>query len=111
MVINNVKCVDGFNGQGMFGFFHTAQKFTNLPTEAKDGYTVKVLGDNGSGSDDYYVTYKSSENVWKECAKPGIKAGYDKATMPHVMVRNADGTYAVITVIKPSISTATRCCP
>ena len=95
VIIKTVKCVDGFNGLGMFGFFHTAQKFTNLPTEAKDGYTVKVLGDNGSGSDDYYVTYKSSENVWKECAKPGIKAGYDKSTMPHVMVRNADGTFTV----------------
>lgn len=95
VVINNVKCVDGFNGQGMFGFFHTAQKFTNLPTEAKDGYTVKVLGDNGSGSDDYYVTYKASENVWKECAKPGIAAGYNNSTMPHVMVRNADGSFTV----------------
>lgn len=95
VVINNVKCVDGFNGQGMFGIFHTAQKFTNLPTEAKDGYTVRVLGDNGSGSDDYYVTYKASENVWKECAKPGIAAGYNNSTMPHVMVRNADGSFTV----------------
>lgn len=95
VTIKNVKCVDGFNGQGMFGIFHTAQKFTNLPTEAKDGYTVKVLGDNGSGSDDYYVTYKASENVWKECAEPGILAGYDKATMPHIMTRNADGSFTV----------------
>lgn len=95
VTIKNVKCVDGFNGQGMFGIFHTAQKFTNLPTEAKDGYTVKVLGDNGSGSDDYYVSYKASENVWKECAKPGILAGYDKATMPHIMTRNADGSFTV----------------
>lgn len=95
VTIKTVKCVDGFNGQGMFGIFHTAQKFTNLPTEAKDGYTVKVLGDNGSGSDDYYVTYKASENVWKECAEPGILAGYDKATMPHIMTRNADGSFTV----------------
>ena len=95
VTIKNVKCVDGFNGQGMFGIFHTAQKFTNLPTEAKDGYTVKVLGDNGSGSDDYYVSYKASENVWKECAEPGILAGYDKATMPHIMTRNADGPFTV----------------
>lgn len=95
VTIKNVKCVDGFNGQGMFGIFHTAQKFTNLPTEAKDGYTVKVLGDNGSGSDDYYVTYKASENVWKECAEPGILAGYDKATMPYIMTRNADGSFTV----------------
>lgn len=95
VTINNVKCVDGFNGQGMFGIFHVAQKFTNLPTEAKDGYTVKVLGDGGSSSDDYYVTYSAKENVWKECAQPGILAGYNKATMPHVMTRNSDGTFTL----------------
>lgn len=95
VTIKHVKCVDGFNGLGLFGFLHTAQKFTNLPTEAKDGYTVKVLGDSGSGSDDYYVSYSAADNVWKECAKPGIIAGYNKSTMPHIMVRNEDGTFTV----------------
>lgn len=95
VTIKQVQCVDGFNGLGMFGFLHSTQKFTNLPTEAKDGYTVKVLGDSGSGSDDYYVSYNAKDNVWKECAKPGIKAGYDPATMPHIMVRNEDGTFTV----------------
>lgn len=95
VTIKEVKCVDGFNGLGLFGIFHAVQKFTNLPIEAKDGYTVKVLGDSGSGSDDYYVSYRATDNVWKECAKPGITAGYDKSTMPHVMVRNADDTFTV----------------
>lgn len=95
VTISTVKCVDGFNGQGMYGFLHTAQKFTNLPTEARDGFTVKVLGDTGSSSDDYYVTYSASGNVWKECAEPGILAGYDATTMPHIMTRNADGTFTI----------------
>ena len=95
VTINTVKCIDGFNGLGMFGIFHAVQKFTNLPAEAKDGYTVKVLGDNGSGSDDYYVSFNAAESVWKECAKPGILAGYDKSTMPHIMVRNSDGSFTV----------------
>ena len=99
ITIQNVKCVDGFNGQGMFGIFHVAQKFTNLPTEAKDGYTVKVLGDNRSSSDDYYVTYSAAENVWKECAKPGVIAAYDTTTMPHVITRGSDGTFTV----KPAV--------
>ena len=95
VTINTVKCVDGFNGQGMYGFLHATQKFTNLPTEAKDGYTVKVLGDTGSSSDDYYVTFKASDNVWKECARPDILAGYDATTMPHIMTRNSDGSFTV----------------
>ena len=94
-IVSSVKCIDGFNNQGMFGFIHTAQKFTNLPAETRNGYVVKVLGDTGSGSDDYYVKFSSSENVWKECAKPGIKAGVDTSTMPHVIVRNSDGSFTV----------------
>lgn len=93
--IESVKCTDGFNGQGMFGIFHTVQKFTNLPIEAQDGYTVQVLGDTGASADDYYVQYSAKENVWKECAKPGIIASFDASTMPHVITRNADGTFTV----------------
>lgn len=95
VTVSSVKCVDGFNNQGMFGFIHTAQKFTNLPAETRDGYVVKVLGDTGSGSDDYYVKFSASENIWKECARPGVKAGFDTSTMPHVVVRNSDGSFTV----------------
>lgn len=95
LTITSIKCIDGFNGQGMFGIFHTAQKFTNLPLEASNGYVVKVLGDNGSGSDDYYVCYYKNENVWKECPKPYLPAGFDSSTMPHIMTRNSDGSFTV----------------
>lgn len=93
--ITKLQCDDGFNGQALFGFLHSTQKFTNLPVEAKDGFTVKVPGDDGSSSDDYYVTYSAKENMWVECAKPGIKAGYNADTMPHIMTRNEDGSFTV----------------
>lgn len=95
VTITKVQCDDGFNGQALYGFFHSTQKFSNLPSEAKDGYTVEVIGDDGSVSDNYYVSYSAAENIWKECAKPGIKAGYDASTMPHVMTRNEDGSFTV----------------
>lgn len=95
VTITKVQCDDGFNGQALYGFFHSTQKFSNLPSEAKDGYTVEVIGDDGSVSDNYYVSYSAKESIWKECAKPGIKAGYDASTMPHVMTRNADGSFTV----------------
>lgn len=95
VTITDVRCDDGYNGQALFGFLHVTQKFTNLPSEAKDGYTVKVLGDTGSSSDEYYVSYNKKQNVWEECAQPGILAGYDASTMPHVMTRNEDGTFTV----------------
>lgn len=97
VTIKTVKCVDGFNNNGMYGIFHTAQKFTNLPAEGIQGYTVRVLGDSGSNADDYYVTYNEEDAIWKECAKPDILASYDADTMPHVITRNSDGTFTVKT--------------
>lgn len=95
--VSKLEVSDGFNGQGMFGFLDTAQKFTNLPSSGPNGYLVKVLGDAGSGSDDYYVKYNSTENVWEESCAPQIKVSYDMGTMPHTLVRNADGSFTLKT--------------
>ena len=91
--ISAVETMDGYNNQAMFGFTTSAQKFTNLPAAAPHGYTVEILGENGSASDNYYVAYDSAQRVWKECAKPGVLLGLDAATMPHVLIRQADGTF------------------
>lgn len=62
---------------------------------AVQGYTVKVIGNSGSDADDYYVSYDATDNVWKECARPGILAGFNNSTMPHTLVRNADGSFTI----------------
>ena len=91
--ITSVNVYDGYNNQAAFGFFHTTQKFSNLPSSAPEGFIVKVAGEEGSSTDDYYVRYDTDEGVWIECAKPDILNGFDAATMPHVLVREADGTF------------------
>ena len=91
--ISSVGTKDGFNNQALFGFLRSTQKFSNLPATAPDGFTVLVQGETGSSSDDYYVRYDAANSVWKETAKPGILKSFDASTMPHVLVRNADGTF------------------
>lgn len=84
---------DGYNNQAAFGVLKTVQKFSMLPASAPDGFTVKVAGESGSTTDDYYIRYDASENLWKECVRPGISKSYDLQTMPHVLVRQADGSF------------------
>lgn len=85
---------DGYNNQAFVSFTTTAQRFNLLPDSAPDGYTVKVLGDpNGDAAGSYYVRYNAGEGVWEECVAPNIPLGFDKATMPHALVRNSDGTF------------------
>lgn len=92
-LINTAVVYDGYNNQAAFGILKSVQKFTNLPATAPDGYLVKIVGEEGSNTDDYYVKYSAEEKVWKECAKPNMKNHFDASTLPHVLVREANGTF------------------
>ena len=91
--INSFEVKDNFNNEAAFGFHKTTQRFTNLPVSAPNGFTVMVKGEEGSETDDYYVKYDKSQQVWVECAKPGILSTIKKSTMPHALVRQSNGTF------------------
>jgi hypothetical protein len=58
------------------------------------GSILQVNGDDGNKFKRYYVKYTGS-HAYEECAKPKQKYKLDADTMPHIMVRNADGTFTV----------------
>ena len=89
----NLKIRDGFNNGLMTGCIFEVQRFNMLPAQARDGYIVKVLGDPGSGADDYYARFDVGRGVWAECAGPGWQISFAQWSMPHVLVREADGTF------------------
>lgn len=92
-LIKNAVVYDGYNNQAAFGIIKSTQKFTNLPASAPDGFIVKITGEKGSNTDDYYVRYDAEAQVWRECVRPLLKNHLDNKTMPHVLVREADGTF------------------
>lgn len=71
----------------------------DLPTTAPKDYILKISGDNGTDIDDYYVKFiptsgkTMTSGIWKECALPEAHMGFDNATMPHALIRNADGSF------------------
>lgn len=91
--IKNPEVYDGYNNQAMVCIYKITQKFTNLPANAPDGFVVKIYGEKGSQSDDYYVKYDASDGIWKETLCPNIIYQYDLSTMPHTLIRQADGTF------------------
>ena len=92
-LIKNAVVYDGYNNQAAFGIIKSTQKFTNLPASAPDGFIVKITGEKGSNTDDYYVRYDAEAQVSRECVRPLLKNHIDNKTMPHVLVREADGTF------------------
>lgn len=94
-----LRTEDGFGDQGMQSIGKAIQQFSRLPRRAWDGYTVEITGDNTSSWDNYFLRYDETggaegDGVWREVPKPGILRGFDWATMPHLLVREADGTFS-----------------
>ena len=78
----------------------TVQRFSDLPTVAPRGFVTEIVGDASSSFDNYYCVFEPADTgewfgtgVWKETVKPGIPCQIAPATMPHVLIRQADGTF------------------
>lgn len=91
--IDKVETTDSFNNLALVGFTSYTNKFTNLPASAPDGYIVLIRGES-SADDNYYVKYSVSQNIWVETVKTGIDNTIQANTMPHALVREADGTFS-----------------
>lgn len=91
--IKSLTCQDGYNNQLMNGFVSNVSKFSELPINCVDQYIVKVSGEASSDQDDYYVQYSLDEKLWKETVLPKIARGLNEFTMPHAIVRLADGNF------------------
>lgn len=90
----SVATQDGFNNNAMIGVTDTVQRFSLLPATAPNDYTVMVKTDpNGDEAGSYYVKFNGAERVWEECVCPNIFIGLDATTMPHALVREADGSF------------------
>ena len=84
--------IDAFKGR--------AQTVGELPTIAKDGMILHIEGDVDGGEDDYYVRFVTdsvpgglAKGIWEECAKPGINSSFDSSTMPHLLIKQENGTF------------------
>jgi len=93
---------DGFNGNAMIAIKGTAKRYSDLPGNAPNGFVCEIAGDPTVEGDNYYVRFDTSESTatsdyfsgqWVETCKPGTSSGLSLATMPHVLVRNADGSF------------------
>lgn len=79
----------------------SVSNFTDLPIACRDGYRAKIKGDVESNSDDYWVKFTAEDTssstfnngTWAESTATGVPYSLDSSTMPHTLVRNADGTF------------------
>ena len=80
-------------------FSNTIKDITDLPSQCKNGYIVRVAN-SVADEDDYFVEFKGTNGrdgpgTWEECAEPGRTIAFDEATMPIQMRREGNGVFTI----------------
>jgi len=89
----SISASDGYGDDASQVVADTVQNFVDLPSPAIDNMVVQITGDATNNFDDYYVQYDSAGDVWQESVAPSTKTTLDNTTMPHVLIRTADGNF------------------
>ncbi|UAW07002.1 non-contractile tail tubular protein [Enterobacteria phage AH67C600_Q5] len=91
--IDSFTTKDGYADQLINPVTHYVQSFSKLPPNAPDGYMVKIVGDASKSADQYYVRYDAERKVWVETLGWNTENQVLWETMPHALVRAADGNF------------------
>lgn len=93
----SISVAGGLSGDALETFQLSVPNVSKLPPQCQNGYIVKVTNTSGE-EDDYYVKFiadngTSGPGVWEETVKPDVSPGIDPSSMPHELVRLANGTF------------------
>lgn len=93
----NIRVEDGFNGNAMKAIKGKCQRFSDLPIKAPNGFHCEITGESSNSFDNYYVKFKTTngemDGVWEEAIAQDIPYQIDETTMPHVLIRESDGSF------------------
>ena len=89
----SVSASDGYGNKASQVIYNSVQNFSDLPEEGIDGQVVEVKGDASNNFDNYWVKWVDSTSVWEETIAPSITYKFDYDTMPHLLIRTADGNF------------------
>ena len=88
---DKLTTVGGNGDRALKGYRTSIQQFSDLPPNDVNGRVVKVEGSAETSSEDYYVIHK--DGIWIETIGWNKSAGFYDTTMPHTVIREANGTW------------------
>ena len=96
----SLQAKGGTTGSAVEAFKEVVTSVAQLPREFISNRRIKVEGSADSGADDYWVQFIPStagqtEGVghWEETIAPNTVLGMNTETLPHVVIREANGTF------------------
>ena len=95
----NIDATGGISSTALLAYKNTVPNAARLPAVSQNGLVLKVSNLEDANSDDYYVKFVTSDGgavgsgVWEECVAPNTEIYIDPNTMPHVIIRETNGTF------------------
>ena len=96
----SLKATGGTVGNAVEAFKEIVTSVSQLPREFISDRRIKVEGTAESNSDDYWVVFvpstagqTSGVGHWEETIAPSTVLGMNTETLPHVVIREANGTF------------------
>ena len=95
----SLEASGSISGSGLKAFKGTIAGVEDLPEQFLDGQIITVGASGNSSADDYYLEFQTSDGttkgagVWVETIGLEVPLGVDATTMPHALIKEANGTY------------------
>ena len=95
----NIEAKGGSTGTAIDAYKGVVTSPANLPTQFLNNLKIKVGGTESVAEDDYWVVFRTENNGasglghWDETIAPSTVLGFNEETMPHVIIREANGTF------------------
>ena len=99
--VTSIAVSGGPQSGAMYSFINQISDLSMLPAQCVHNYKVKIINSTNIDADDMWVrfesgssNYASGTGSWVESNEPAIKYKLDPETMPHQLIRTADGSFS-----------------
>jgi len=99
-LVTSITAAGGPQESAIYAFTDKVSDLGKLPVQCHDGMKVKIVNSESILADDMWVKFSTSGTAtngvgaWEESNAPDIQYQFDPLTMPHQLVRIADGSFA-----------------
>lgn len=109
----SIQAYGGTSGVSIEPYKGVVPLASKLPQQFINNLKIKVEASGDSKADDYWVQFKTADGSangtgnWIECVGPNVKERIDESTMPHAIIREANGTFTFRVLDKASATGST----
>lgn len=96
----NLQTSGGSTNRALYALKSEVSDISQLPAQCINNVVLKIRNTAAATADDYFVKFEATSGeipgtgTWVETVKPGIPTDLNISSMPHVLIREANGQFS-----------------